>query len=56
MKLSPRLLEKLVCPQCYGALTYRDAPERLECGKCALGYPVLDGIPVMLIDEAKPLS
>jgi len=56
MKLSPRLLEKLVCPRCHGILTYRDAPGRLECGSCALGYPISDGIPVMLIDEAKTLS
>ena len=56
VKLSPRLLEKLVCPRCHGMLTYRERPEQLECGHCALGYPISDGIPVMLIDEAKPLS
>ncbi len=56
MKLSPRLLEKLVCPRCHGALAYRDAVQQLECGACALSYPVANGIPVMLADEAKKLS
>jgi uncharacterized protein YbaR (Trm112 family) len=56
VKLSPRLLEKLVCPKCHGSLTYREAAQRLDCNACALGYPVSNGIPVMLADEAKRLS
>ena len=56
MKLSPKLLEILVCPKCRGALRYQSAPERLECSRCALAYPVTAGIPVMLVDEAKPIS
>ncbi|PWB67682.1 hypothetical protein C3F09_13045 [candidate division GN15 bacterium] len=53
--MSPRLLEKLVCPRCHGTLVFREASQRLECNACALGYPVVNGIPVMLVDEAKSL-
>ena len=52
MSLAPELLEILVCPKCKGDLEYRTDPERLVCHACRLVYPVEDGIPVMLIDEA----
>jgi len=55
MSLSPELLEILVCPKCKGDLEYRLEPESLACHTCRLVYPVEDGIPIMLIDEAKPL-
>ena len=56
MSLKPELLEILVCPQCKGNLEHREQPEEtLICGACRLAYPVDDGIPIMLIDEAKPL-
>jgi len=56
MTLSKDLLEILVCPKCKGELEYRTAPaEELVCGACRLRYAVDDGIPIMLIDEAKPL-
>ena len=53
--VDPKLLEILVCPVCKGKLTYRkDAAELL--GKAdRLGFPVKDGIPVMLEDEARKL-
>ena len=54
--LDERLLEILVCPQCKGELEYRADPEELLCTACALRYEVRDGIPVMLIDEAKKLE
>jgi uncharacterized protein YbaR (Trm112 family) len=47
------LLEILVCPSCHGAVDYREAEERIVCRECGLRYPVRDGIPVMLIDEAE---
>jgi hypothetical protein len=53
MALSPALLSKLVCPQCKGDLTYREADCVLECGKCRLRFEVRDDIPVMLLAEAK---
>lgn len=55
MTLAPELLEILVCPKCKGELEYRTAPESLVCHSCRLVYSVEDGIPIMLIDEAKPL-
>jgi uncharacterized protein len=55
MSLAPELLEILVCPKCKGDLEYRSAPEALVCHACRLVYPVEDGIPIMLVDEAKPL-
>ncbi len=56
MTLAPELLEILVCPKCKGDLEHRTGEvESLVCHACALVYPVEDGIPVMLVDEAKPL-
>ena len=55
MTLAPELLQILVCPKCKGELEYRSTPEFLVCHSCRLAYPVEDGIPIMLIDEAKPL-
>ena len=51
-----QLLEILVCPKCRGELEYREQESALICNKCRLKYPVRDGIPIMLIDEATPLS
>ncbi len=57
MALPPELLEILVCPQCKGDLEYRAEPdEALICHHCRLVYAVEDDIPIMLIDEARPLS
>lgn len=56
MTLPKDLIEILVCPKCKGELEYRTAPaEELVCHACHLRYAVDDGIPIMLIDEAKPL-
>ena len=56
MSLSPELLDILVCPKCKGSLEHREQPEEdLVCQSCRLVYAVDDGIPIMLIDEAKPL-
>lgn len=54
--LDERLLEILVCPKCKGELEHRMDPEALVCHRCELKYPIQDGIPVMLVDEAEPLS
>ncbi len=55
MSLAPELLEILVCPKCKGDLEYRPDDQVLICHVCKLGYPVEDDIPVMLIDEARPV-
>lgn len=53
--LDAKLLEILVCPQCKGELEYRREEDELVCLACRLRYEVREGIPIMLIDEAKPL-
>jgi hypothetical protein len=51
--IDPQLKEILVCPQCHGDLLEDEAQSKLRCQGCGLAYPVRDGIPVMLIDEAE---
>ena len=53
--VDPRLLEILVCPLCKGKLTYRKDAGELVCRAVRLDYPVKDGIPVMLEEEARKL-
>ncbi|HJQ20164.1 MAG TPA: Trm112 family protein [Gemmatimonadaceae bacterium] len=55
-KLSAQLLAILVCPKCRGKLDYREAESVLDCRTCRLRYSVRDGIPILLIEEAVPLS
>ena len=50
------LLELLRCPRCKGELRHETEPEALVCPACAVRYPVRDGIPVLLLDEAEPLD
>ena len=54
-EVSPELLAIIVCPACHGDLTLTDAPpeQELVCQGCGLAYPVRDGIPVLLVDEAR---
>ena len=54
--MDSKLLDILVCPLCKGPLIYRKAQDELVCRACRLGYPVKDGIPVMLEDEARKLA
>lgn len=54
--IDPRLLEILVCPLCKGPLVYRKAEGELVCKSDRLAYPVKDGIPVMLEDDARKLD
>ena len=51
--MDARLLEILVCPACKGTLTYDRGAQELVCHADKLAYPVRDGIPVMLVDEAR---
>ncbi|MFQ5966383.1 MAG: Trm112 family protein [Acidimicrobiia bacterium] len=54
MTLDPQLLEILVCPNDHGDLKEEEQDDRHElvCQSCGLHYPVRDGIPIMLIEEA----
>ncbi len=55
-KVDPRLLEILVCPVTQGPLTYdRDKGELISAG-AKLAYPIRDGVPIMLPDEARVLE
>jgi uncharacterized protein len=50
--LDERLLEILVCPACHGEVEYKERRHVVLCLACGLRYPVRDGIPVMLVEEA----
>lgn len=54
--LDPRLLEMLVCPLTKDTLIYDKKKQELISKKAGLAYPIKDGIPIMLIDEARKLS
>lgn len=50
--VDPELVKLLVCPDCKGAIEYKDRRNLIICTECGLRYPVRDGIPIMLVDEA----
>jgi len=54
--VDPKLLEILVCPLTKGPLRYDRAAQELISDEAALAYPIRDGIPIMLVDEARTLS
>lgn len=61
MTISKELLEILACPKCKGVLRLVEEPSFFEgqglvCDRCRLLFSVRDGIPVMLIDEAKQVN
>ena len=53
MTLDAELLEILVCPNDRGEVDYHEDEQVIVCRTCGYRYPVRDGIPVMLIDEAE---
>lgn len=54
--MDPRLLEILVCPVTKAPLVLDRARNELQCKASRLAYPIRDGIPVMLEDEAREMS
>lgn len=54
--LDKRLLDVLVCPVTKGPLTYDANSDELLCRASGLAYPVRDGVPVLLEEQARPLS
>lgn len=54
--MDSKLLEILVCPICKGPLVYRKDASELVCNADALAFPIRDGIPVMLEEEARRLA
>ena len=56
MRVDPRLLELLVCPVTKATLHYDAASQELISEAAKLAYPIRDGIPIMLPEEARPLG
>lgn len=56
MAIKQELLDILVCPQCKGELTLTPSKDGLICASCRLIYEIKDDIPIMLPEEAKPLT
>jgi hypothetical protein len=56
MAIHPELLEILACPQCKGGVRLTPTQDGLVCDHCRLVYEIRDDIPIMLIEEAKPLE
>ena len=54
--VDPKLLEILVCPLTKGTLIYDREKQELISRGAGLAYPIRDGIPIMLQDEARPLK
>ena len=54
--IDPKLLEILVCPLSKAPLIYDASAQELRCETSQLAYPIRDGIPIMLVEEARALS
>ena len=55
MALAPELKEILACPKCKGELVFHEEKGEIHCLRCRLVYEIKDDIPVMLVEEARPL-
>ena len=53
--IDPRLLEILVCPMTKTRLRYDEAGQELISDAAGLAYPIRDGVPIMLVEEAREL-
>jgi len=56
MAISKELLNILACPKCKGEIYLNETEDGLICDQCKLLYEIRDGIPVMLIEEAKNIE
>ena len=56
IKIDQQFLSILLCPKCQGNVRLNAARDGIICDRCRLFYPVKDGIPIMLADEARPLA
>jgi uncharacterized protein YbaR (Trm112 family) len=56
MAISKDLLDILACPKCKGEIYLNESQDGLICKNCKLMYEIRDDIPIMLIDEAKPIE
>jgi len=53
-QFDPSIVSEIVCPACHGDLRFENST--LICAACGCAYPVVDGIPVLIVDRAKPAS
>jgi len=56
LALDPRILELLRCPACREQVRPIPGGEGLACDGCRRVYPIVEGIPVMLVEESRPLE
>ncbi len=56
MALNTELISILVCPKCKGKLQVNESKDGLICEACSVVYEIRDDIPIMLVDEAQPIS
>jgi len=56
MRLSSELLRILVCPVTKGKLIYDEISQELISLNAGLSYPIIEGIPIMLVEEARKIS
>ena len=56
MTIDEKLLEIIACPKCKGDLYLTEDNKGLVCNQCRLIYEIRDGIPILLIDEAKSID
>ncbi len=54
--IDPKLLEALICPVSHGPLIYERKAQELVSKRASLAYPIRDGVPIMLRDEARVLE
>ncbi len=55
-RASPQLLQMLVCPVTHTVLAYDEGRQELISNRARLAFPVRDGIPIMLVEEARSLD
>jgi len=56
IQIDPKMLEILVCPVTFGSLIYNAETQELISNSAKLAYPIRNGIPVMLPDEARKID
>ena len=56
LNMNPKLLEMLVCPVTHGPLEYNEKSQELVSRMAGLAFPIRGGIPIMLVEEARPLA
>lgn len=54
--MDKKQLEMMACPECHGKLKYEKSSKEMICETCQLAYSVQDGIPVMLVEEARKIN